>query len=268
MPRILEARWAAERRIDAHKSRRVEIGIGRQPRARIARQQRDLQLLRHRDPRILQERGEVISRRPHHRILEIEQAERARCLRAPAATTDWVNDSRAAPRSAAPRAPAERLVPERAIGRACARGETGTELGQQPVRQQVDLDQQGVEIVARQSVVDAGLDRQHLRQRLHMQRRQQVGGGLVACRRSAPADRRRPPHRRRGLPAQRGQPRGRRRRSPAPITRARARRLPWRGTGSRPRPDGRWRCRACRRAPAGRPAAAANSSGCSSRLRA
>ena len=50
-------------------------GIGRAPRARIARQQRDLHHLRHVDARVLQQRGEVVGRGPHHRVLEIEQAD-------------------------------------------------------------------------------------------------------------------------------------------------------------------------------------------------
>ena len=74
----------------------------------------------------------------------------------------------------------ERLAPELDKGVALGVGHFGVEKRQIPVDQKFGLDQEGVEVVTRQRVSDARLDRQHVGQRRAMQRRQQIGRHLVA----------------------------------------------------------------------------------------
>src|SRR4051794_37007684 len=64
-----------QRRIGLNEVGRNEVWIEIAPRPRVTAEQRHLKLLRHVDARVLQERGEIVGCRPHHRILEIEQAD-------------------------------------------------------------------------------------------------------------------------------------------------------------------------------------------------
>ena len=189
---------------------------------------------------------------------------RARCPGAAAARSGSANGSRAAPRSA--------VVCDRRLAaapRQSARNSRSAVLADRkpamrdvPVEQQFDLDQESREVVGRDRVRGV--------------RRATAVSSAMACACSAAStstasriarvDRRR---RRAGddslvaeiLQQQKALFRDRRRRSPAPRSLRRAGRPPSRRTASRPRRDGRWRCRACRRAPADRPAGAARSSG-------
>ena len=136
---------------------------------------------------------------------------------------------------------------------------------QVPVEQQLGLDQERVHVVGRQAIVEvAARPAAPPAARWRVQRRQEIDRGLVARARSAPADRRW---------TMRSSPRSsmmseavrrdRRAGSPAPRGCGRAARRRARRTARCPRRDARWRCRACRRAPAGRRRGAANSSGSS-----
>src|SRR6516162_10829560 len=53
----------------------VESGIALSPCPHVAAEERQLRFFRHVNARVLQERGNVISRRPHQGILEIENAD-------------------------------------------------------------------------------------------------------------------------------------------------------------------------------------------------
>src|SRR5262249_32332397 len=64
-----------ERRIDLDELRSVEIGRTTAAAAHISAEQRKLSLFRHVDTRILQQRSDVIGRRAHDRVLEVEKAE-------------------------------------------------------------------------------------------------------------------------------------------------------------------------------------------------
>ena len=130
-----------------------------------------------------------------------------------------------------------------------------------PVEQQLDLDQIGVDVVGRQRVHDMRRDRYRVGQLLAVQRDQHVDRRRIAL-----LDRRRriAGHHRFGAEVlddqqavgQLGLVDLRRREA------ALAQPVRHRDERARcPRRDARWRCRACRRAPAGRPAGAASSSG-------
>ena len=95
----------ASRRAGRSRRRRSSRSASRRARD-VAAEQRDLQRLRHVDAGILQQRGEVVGRRAHHGVLEIEQADAGDVLAVRQPEQIGRMDSRAAPRSAARRAPA------------------------------------------------------------------------------------------------------------------------------------------------------------------
>src|SRR5262249_8373677 len=61
-----------ERDVELDELAGVEIGLGAGAPTQVAAEQRQLDLRRDVDPRILQQRGEIVGRRSHHRVLEVE----------------------------------------------------------------------------------------------------------------------------------------------------------------------------------------------------
>ena len=148
MPRIFDGALRRQRDIAADERAGVELGVGGAARAHIAAEQRHLHLLRHVDARVLQQRGEVVGRRPHHRVLEIEDADPRELRCGPAATAGWANGSRAAPRSAARSIAGCSASRQSAKNSARASSVTiDAEPRQIPVEQQLRLDQQRVHVV-------------------------------------------------------------------------------------------------------------------------
>src|SRR5215468_6771640 len=158
----------------------IELGIIGAAAAEIAAEQGDLELLRHVDAGVLQERGQVVGRRTHQGVLEIEEPYplELAALRQPEQVRrmDVAQDpggSRIDPRL-------QRLAPERLERRARLLGDRRAEPRQVPVKEQLGFDQERADVVGRYLVLDVRCDRQRVRQPTVVQREQHVDDSLVA----------------------------------------------------------------------------------------
>ena len=208
--------------------------LGRAAPAQIAAEQGELGRLRDVDAGILQQRGQIVGGRPHHGILEIQDAEPRQALAVRQPQAGWANGSRAAPRSAAPRwrAPAPRPTAARNSWRGVVRHRR-VEARQVPVEQQLDLDQERVQVVGRNAIFEMRRDRQQVGKLLA---RAAPGARRPRSRsapRSGPAARPRPRARRPDPRSPGGPARDRRDGSRAPAARTRASPWPWPRTAPR-----------------------------------
>ena len=194
MPRIFVARCARERGVEPDEVGRLESRRRfRRAFARSGRAARPPSAPAHRRARPAAARRD--RRRPGPSGRPGSRAgRRARCPRARAATADWANENRAAPRSARRSiAVLQRFAPQRDEVGARRVGDRDAEPRQIPVEQQLDLDQKGVDVVGRQRV--------HRRAARPASRSAASGCAARPARRpprhsaprSAPADRRTPP---------------------------------------------------------------------------
>ena len=168
-------------RIGGGEGAHVESGVRLAARLDVAAEQSEFQVLGHIDPRILRQRDEVIGGRPHHRVLEVQQAD----LLQPVALghPDQVGRMIVAqhPHRLLRQRGRQRLRPQAAEGRARQRRHgRHAAMRQVPVEQQLGLDQQRVDIVAGKAVVDLRRHGQRVRQVEFVQSRQHIRGDLVA----------------------------------------------------------------------------------------
>ena len=184
MPEDLRGALRRERGVDlGMKGAGLEIRIGRTALACRLAEQRDLHRLRHIDAGVLQQRGDVVGRRSHHRVLEVEQARAGDLLLGPAARSGSANESRAAPRSApaSERRPGAPLVHNAVIaGAHLATANREPKPRNNQLDEQFGLDQISVEVVDRQRVHHLRRHRDGAGQLLAVQRDQHVDGSGVA----------------------------------------------------------------------------------------
>src|SRR5262245_12304990 len=125
----------------------VELGVIGAAAAKIAAEQGDLELLRHVDTRVLQQRGQVVGRRPHQGILEIEEPYplELAALRQPEQVRrmDVAQD----PGGSRIDRRLQRLAPERLERRARFLGDRRAKPGQVPVNEQLGFDQERADVV-------------------------------------------------------------------------------------------------------------------------
>src|SRR5262249_56463126 len=132
----------------------IELGLIGAAAADIAAEQRDLELLRHVNAGVLQERGQIVSRRTHQGILEIEEPYPLKlvALRQPeqVGRMDVAQDPGGRRIERRP----QRLAPERLERGPRLLNDRRAKPRQVPIEEQLSFDQERVEVVGGYLVLD------------------------------------------------------------------------------------------------------------------
>src|SRR5262249_29810414 len=152
----------------------IEVRGALAPTPHVAPQQRQLVLLRHVDAGILQQRGEVVGGRSYHRVLEIEYAEAGDTFALGQPQQVWRMKIRQYPRRGPVDGALQQVAPQRAERGALGIRDGRAQPRQVPVEHELRLDQERIDVVARNAIIDVRRYRQLLGQRLAVERKEHV----------------------------------------------------------------------------------------------